>query len=99
MSAQDPIGSTVPPEHPVNPTHFGGDGLYEPAADKPDIPGTGADASSNPDTGAADPSSNTPRSAQSSFWEFAKRNHVPAVLAVGGIVWLLASVVRRATER
>jgi hypothetical protein len=88
MSAQDPIGSTVPPEHPVNPTHFGGDGLYEPAADTSDSPDTGAD-----------PSSNTPQGAQSSFWQFAKRNHVPAVLAVGGLVWLLASLVRRSTER
>ena len=88
MSAQDPIGSTIPPEHPVNPTHFGGDGLYVPAADTSGSPGTGAD-----------PSSNTAQNAQSSFWQFAKRNHVPAVLAVGGFVWLLASLVRRSTGR
>ena len=88
MSAQDPIGSTVPPERPVNPTHFGGDGLYESAAATSDIP----------DAGAA-PSLKTPQGAQGSFWEFAKRNHMPAVLAVGGIVWLLVSLVRRSTER
>jgi hypothetical protein len=32
-------------------------------------------------------------------WEFAKRNHVPALLAVGGIVWLIGALVRRSTER
>jgi hypothetical protein len=72
MSAQDPIAATVPPERPVNPTHFGGDGLY-------------------------DPSMKTAQGAQSSFWELAKRSHMPAVLAVGGIVWLLVSLVRRST--
>jgi len=88
MSAQDPIGSPVPPEPQVNPTHFGGDGLYEP----------GAGTSDSPDTGAG-PSSKVPRGSQSSFWEFAKRKHVPTVLAIGGVVWLLASLIRRSTER
>ena len=36
---------------------------------------------------------------QGSVWDFAKRNHVPTLLAVGGIVWLLTALVRRATAR
>jgi hypothetical protein len=28
---------------------------------------------------------------QGSVWDFARRNHVPALLAVGGIVWLLTA--------
>jgi hypothetical protein len=83
MSAQDPLGSTVPPERPVNPTHFGGDGLYE------------ADAQ---DAGAGSSQMSSQRS-QSALWDFARRNHVPTVLAVGGFVWLLASLVRRSTGR
>lgn len=36
---------------------------------------------------------------ESSLWQLAKRTHVPTLLAIGGIVWLLASLVRRSTER
>jgi hypothetical protein len=93
MSAQDPMGSSVPPEQPVNPTHFGGEGLYESEAGTSGTAGTSA-----PDNGA-DPSVKSPQDSQSPLWDFAKRNHVPAVLAVGGVVWLLVSLVRRSTER
>lgn len=77
MSAQDPIGSTVPPEGPTNPTHFGGNGLYEPNAATP----------------------NAGEGSQSPVWNLAKRYHVPTLLTVGGIVWLLTALVRRSTER
>jgi hypothetical protein len=93
MSTQDPLGSTVPPERPVNPTHFGGDGLYEPES----APADGPEA--NAQDSGADSSLEGSQGAQSALWEFAKRNHVPAVLAVGGFVWLLASLVRRSTGR
>ncbi|HET9448204.1 MAG TPA: hypothetical protein VFO35_18195 [Steroidobacteraceae bacterium] len=90
MSAQDPIGSSATAERPTNPTHFGGDGLYE----------AQSESSGRPD--GEDASANAPRSQQRSadaFWEFARRRHVPAVLAVGGLVWLLVALVRRSTER
>ena len=100
MSSQDPIGSAVPPERPKNPTHFGADGLYE----KADAPKTGESASLRvPLTEHLD--SQTKESlegeqgSQGSKWEAAKRYHVPTLLAVGGIVWLLIALVRRATDR
>jgi hypothetical protein len=80
---QDPIGSAVPPERPKDPTHFGGEGLYE----------TKESPAGETDAQAGEPG------AQGSVWEFAKRNHVPALLAVGGIVWLIGALVRRSTER
>jgi hypothetical protein len=85
MSAQDPIDSAVPPERPKDPTHFGGEGLYESQPEPPETPASEADSS---EQGAGD-----------SVWEFARRYHVPTVLAVGGIVLLIASLVRRSTER
>ena len=87
MSAQDPIGSTAPPEQPVNPTHLGGEGLYE------------SEAGTSKTPYPADPSLKAPQDSQGSFWDFARRNHVPAVLAVGGFVWLLVALARRSTER
>lgn len=80
------MGSSATPERPTNPTHFGGAGLYEPQDRRDDRD----DASVNAVTAQ--------RSA-GAFWEFARRNHVPAVLAVGGFVWLLVSLVRRSTQR
>lgn len=101
MSSQDPIDSAVPPERPENPTRFGADSLYE---STPDAPETGEDASLKvPLTEHLD--SETKQSLegkqgpQSSIWDFAKRKHVPILLAVGGIVWLLTALVRRSTER
>jgi hypothetical protein len=90
MSAQDPIGSSATAERPKNPTHFGGDGLYESAAESPDRSDGGPGASLR---------ALSERRAADGFWDFAKRNHVPAVLAVGGFVWLLVALVRRSTER
>jgi hypothetical protein len=99
MSSQDPIGSTVPPERPTNPTHFGGDGLYEPKPDTSDIADTAfkVPLSEHLD-GATMGSLEGEQHAEGSLWDFAKRNHVPALVAIGGIVWLLASLVRRSTE-
>jgi hypothetical protein len=109
MSSQDPIGSTVPPERPTNPTHFGGEGLYEPGADSPDSLDTmhtiaGADASSKePLSEHLDSETNETlegvKDSQRPVWEFARRNHVPTLLAIGGIAWLLVVLVRRSTER
>jgi hypothetical protein len=93
MSSQDPIGSAVPPERPANPTHFGGDGLYEPEAE------TSKSVNSAEDASLKTKSQEREQGSESSFWELARRNHVPALLAIGGVVWLLVSLVRRSTER
>jgi hypothetical protein len=85
MSSQDPLNSPATPDRPTNPTHFGGDGLYGPDAERSD-------------TSAPHRELRELRSADA-FWGFAKRNHVPALLAVGGLVWLLVALVRRSTER
>ena len=100
MSSQDPFGSAVPPERPKNPTHFGADGLYE----KADAPESGEDASLRVPLaehlgGETKESLEGEQGSQGSTWELAKRYHVPAVLAVGGVVWLLTALVRRSTER
>jgi hypothetical protein len=109
MSAEDPIGSAVPPERPKDPTHFGGEGLYESKAETPETPGSGVDSLKVPlsehveggttESLAAEQGAQREQDAQNSMWEFAKRNHVPALLAVGGIVWLIGALVRRSTER
>jgi hypothetical protein len=85
MNSPGSIESTVPPERPTNPTHFGGDGLYESATA----------ASESAQEGSVERGQGSQRPA----WEFARRNHIPALLAVGGIVWLLAALVRRSTQR
>jgi hypothetical protein len=94
MSSQDSSGSTVPAERPTNPTHFGGEGLYEPEADKP--------------RGGEDPSLKVPLSehlsstAQESLQSLeapAKRYNLLTWAAVGGVVWLLIALLRRSTGR
>jgi hypothetical protein len=101
MNSPDPIGSNVPPERPTNPTHFGGDGLYDSAAQTAD---TSADASlkvplSEHLDRATIGSLEVEQRSQGSMWASAKRNHVPALLAVGGLLWLLTTLVRRSMGR
>ena len=122
MSAQNPSDPALSEVRPRNPTHSGGEGLYEPAAASPDNVSTGADATLGTDASLKAPlsehvDSQTKRSlegeqgsqssqgsassqgTQTSPWEFARRNHVPTLLAIGGFVWLLVALVRRTTER
>jgi hypothetical protein len=101
MSTQDPMGSAVPPERPKDPTHFGGEGLYESKAETAE---GGQESSLKVPLGehvqsATRESLAGDQSAQGSVWEFAKRNHVPTLLAVGGIAWLIGALVRRSTGR
>jgi hypothetical protein len=101
MSSQNPLDSNIPPERPKDPTHFGGEGLYGPQAD--------ASATADDDTlkvplsehlGSAEQGlAHGNRRPDDSAWAFAKRNHVPALLAIGGIAWLLAALIRRATRQ
>lgn len=65
------------------PTHFGGDGLYDTTEEK-STPGVPAVLEQDP---------------QRSVWEFARRNHVPALLAIGGLAVLLTALVRRSMGR
>jgi hypothetical protein len=101
MSSQDPIGS-VPPERPREPTHFGGAGLYEPladtqkTADRADDPSLKVPLGDQVDGRTKDALQE--RSPKDSIWEFARRKHVPALLAAGGVVWLLGVLIRRATR-
>jgi hypothetical protein len=74
MSSQNPFGSTVPPERPTNPTHFGGEGLYESATQEPLAGG---------------------QVGERSVWDFAKRNHLVTLAAVGGLVWMIRLLLRR----
>jgi hypothetical protein len=76
MSSQNPFGSTVPPERPTNPTHFGGEGLYE---SKPDTQESLAGG----------------QIAERPFWDFAKRNHLVTLAAVGAVVWMVRLLLRR----
>jgi hypothetical protein len=103
MSSQDPIGSTVPPKRPTTPTHFVGEGVYESGADSPDT-SAGADASmkeplSEHLDSETKESLQSAKGSQSPVWEVARRSHVPTLLAIGGIAWLLVVLVRRSTER
>jgi hypothetical protein len=102
MSSQDPIGS-VPPERPRDPTHFGGEGLYEPLADTDKSADRGDDSSLKVALGEQLDAPMTDalgaaRSRKDSMWDFARRKHVPALLAAGGVVWLLGVLIRRATR-
>ena len=100
MSSQNPFGSTVPPERPANPTHFGGEGLYE---SKPDTAETRDDGNSSSENASPDEHVNSATQesvaggliGERSFWDFAKRNHLVALVAVGGIVWMLRLLLRR----
>jgi hypothetical protein len=100
MSSQNPFGSTVPPERPTNPTHFGGEGLYEP---KPDTAETWDEGNGSSVNAAPDEHVNTAtqeslaggQNAEHSLWDFAKRNHLVTLAAVGGIVWMLRLLLRR----
>jgi hypothetical protein len=109
MSSQDPMGSSVSPKQAQTPPHSGGDGLgdglYEPSADTAptDARESGQDASlkvplSEHLENATARSIAGEQDAPGSLWSFAKRNHVPALLAIGGIAWLLTSLIRRATR-
>jgi len=79
MSSQDPLDSSIPPERPKDPTHFGGEGLYATQTD-------------------TSPAPSDERGSTASAWDFARRNHVPALIAVGGIALLLTALIRRATR-
>ena len=100
MSSQDPLGSTVPPERPTNPTHFGGEGLYD---SKPDPAAEANDASLKVPLGeqmddAARESLVSEQTDPRSLWDFARRNHLLTLLAVGGLVWLLRRLLGRSTK-
>jgi len=103
MSAQDPIGSSVPPERPKNPTHFGGEGLYDADTQRSDGSAMAGDASlrvplgEQVDSATKDSLQGAQGTSGRSVWEFAKRNHVPALLAAGGIVWLIVTLLRRSS--
>jgi hypothetical protein len=100
MSSQNPFGSTVPPERPTNPTHFGGEGLYE---SKPDTAETLDDGNGSSENALPDEHVNSATQepvpggliGERSFWDFAKRNHLVTLVAVGGIVWMLRLLLRR----
>jgi hypothetical protein len=105
MSSQDPIGSTMPPERPTNPTHFGGAGLYESEADEPH---SGEEASlkvplsehlSSTVEKSPESEQDSEQGSQNSLQEPVKRYNVLAWVAVAGIAWLLTALVRRSTER
>jgi hypothetical protein len=102
MSSHDPIGS-APPERPRDPTHFGGEGLYEPLADTDKSVDRVADSSLKVPLGEQleDPMKDAlgaARSTKDSLWDFARRKHVPALLAAGVVVWLLGVLIRRSTR-
>jgi hypothetical protein len=104
MSSQNPFGSTVPPERPANPTHFGGEGLYE---SKPDTAETWDDGNGSAENASPDEHVNSAAQesraggpiGERSFWDFAKRNHLVTFVAVGGIVWMLRVLLRRSMGR
>jgi hypothetical protein len=82
-----------PPERPHNPTHFGGEGLYE---------SSGVEEESSLKVQLGDQLDEiTRRSLQAtqrsagSMLDVVRSNPIPVLLAVGGLVWLLASRNRR----
>jgi hypothetical protein len=81
-------------ERPRNPTHFGGDGLY-------DAPYT---EEANPlklslsDHLDASTRSLLSEHSASSTLSVARRNRLPMLFALGGIVWLLVSLTRRSVR-
>jgi hypothetical protein len=90
MSSQDPIGSSVPPERPANPTHFGGTGLYEESLKVP---------LSDHLSSTAQESQESEQGSQAAPQDAIKRYNVLAWIAVGGIVCLLTALIRRSTSR
>jgi hypothetical protein len=84
--------TSIPPERPKNPTHFGGEGLYESA---------GSGAAPPFDAPPSDPSDLSHRADRagkrptSALLAAVRRNTVPLVIALGGLIWLVASQRRR----
>ena len=84
-----------PPDRPHDPTHFGGEGLYE---------STGMEQESSLkvqlgdhlDSITRESMQMAPRSSTSTL-DFIRSNPIPVLLAVGGLVWLLASRRRHST--
>ena len=99
MSSEDQIDSTVLPERPTDPTHFGGNDLCEPKPGSTGVAEAAANPPKEPVEGVTKGSLQRAQHGEGSLWNFAKRNHLPTLIAVGGIIWLLASLVRRSTER
>jgi hypothetical protein len=82
-----------PPERPHNPTHLGGEGLYE---------STGMEQESSLKVRLGDHLDSVTRESMqmaqrssSSALDFVRSNPIPVLLALGGLVWLLASRRRR----
>ena len=101
MSSQDPFGSTTP-ERPTNPTHFGGEGLYESQSQTAETSDSSNDSSLKvPLVEHVEPATRDSlmhdRTARGSPFDFVKRNRLHTVLAVGGVAWLLWRLVRRST--
>ena len=78
-----------PPDRPDNPTHFGGEGLYE---------STGMEQESSLKVRLGDHLDSVTRGSlqmaqrsSTSTLDFIRSNPIPVLLAVGGLAWLLAS--------
>jgi hypothetical protein len=99
MSTQDPFGSAVPPERPRDPTHFGGEGLYDNENEGSlKVPLDEQLDSATKQSLGGETDERSGRSQSDAVWDFARRNHVPAVLAVGGVAVLLGMLIRRSTR-
>jgi hypothetical protein len=84
-----------PPDRPHDPTHFGGEGLYESTGMEQESSlkvrlGDHLDSITQESMQMAQRSSN-------STMDFIRSNPIPVLLAVGGLVWLLASRRRDST--
>ena len=84
-----------PPDRPHNPTHFGGEGLYE---------STGMEQESSLKVRLGDHLDSVTRGSlqmaqrsSTSTLDFIRSNPIPVLLAVGGLAWLLASRRRRSS--
>ena len=84
-----------PPDRPHNPTHFGGEGLYE---------STGMEQESSLKVRLGDHLDSVTRGSLqraqrsgTSTLDFIRSNPIPVLLAVGGLAWLLASRRRRSS--
>ena len=87
---------TLSQERPQNPTHFGGEGLYDESAVQEAEPlkaplGEQIDQATRQSIQAVNRTGQT-------LWNTVRRNPIPVALALGGLAYLFVSMARRSTR-
>jgi hypothetical protein len=91
------MSSTAPPERPKNPTHFGGNDLSD-SANAGDQTTLKVQLGEHLDSATRRSLQVAQRSSRSAS-DFLTRNPIPLLIALGGLVWLIAARSRRSTQR